>query len=118
MGFKVGGPPGVSAPPNGAGKPHLTRKERELLHYLRDNAGKCLSREQLLHEVWGYRSGVKSRTLDVHVQRLRRKLGPIEGAKILTVFRGGYLWADGTGLEIGVRSPMEPVARGADQGRS
>jgi hypothetical protein len=34
----------------------------------------------------------------VHVQRLRRKLGPQEGSKILTVFRGGYLWADGNNI--------------------
>lgn len=100
---------GTSASTNGAGKPHLTRKERELLNYLRDNAGKCLSREQLLHDVWGYRDGVKSRTLDVHVQRLRCKLGPVEGSKILTVFRGGYLWADGGNVEAGSRSPVTGV---------
>ncbi len=79
----------------------LTRKERDLLEFLRQNAGKCLSREVLLKQVWGYRDGVKSRTLDVHVQRLRKKLGPKEGARILTVFRGGYLWSNGeSGLEI------------------
>ncbi len=73
----------------------LTRKERALLMFLRENAGRCLSREVLLRQVWGYRDGVKSRTLDVHVQRLRKKLGPDQGAKILTVFRGGYLWSNG-----------------------
>lgn len=111
MGLLVGGTPVLSAPANSAGKPHLTRKERDLLQYLRENAGKCLSRERLLQDVWGYRDGVKSRTLDVHVQRLRRKLGPVEGAKILTVFRGGYLWAGENGISSGGPSPDS--ARGA-----
>jgi DNA-binding response OmpR family regulator len=80
----------------------LTRKERDLLRFLKQNAGKCLSREVLLRQVWGYREGVKSRTLDVHVQRLRKKLGPEEGARILTVFRAGYLWTNGNGsISIG-----------------
>ncbi len=78
-------------------KVHLTRKERDLLTFLRQNAGKCLSRDTLLQHVWGYREGVKSRTLDVHIQRLRKKLGPEEGSRILTVFRGGYLWTNGNG---------------------
>lgn len=88
--------------------PQLTRKENELLRYLRDNSGKCVPREVLLHHVWGYREGVRSRTLDVHVQRLRRKLGPREGSRILTVFRGGYLWSGEDGLA--------PNAQGADAG--
>ena len=71
----------------------LTRKERDLLIFLRNNAGKCLSRELLLNRVWGYREGVKSRTVDVHVQRLRRKLDPKQGARIVTIFGNGYLWS-------------------------
>jgi len=98
MGSHADGSPAAAGSENGFGRLHLTRKERDLLQYLRNNAGKCLSRERLLHDVWGYRNGVKSRTLDVHVQRLRRKLGPQEGSKILTVFRGGYLWADGNNI--------------------
>lgn len=79
----------------------LTRKERDLLRFLKLNAGRCLSRDVLLRHVWGYREGVKSRTLDVHVQRLRKKLGPEEGARILTVFRGGYLWTPANGKLTG-----------------
>jgi len=75
----------------------LTRKERALLRYLRQHAGRCVPREVLLKDVWGYREGVRSRTLDVHVQRLRKKLGPVEGARILTVFRSGYLWSPDPG---------------------
>lgn len=73
-------------------KTSLTRKEKDLLAYLKQNEGKCLPRELLLREVWGYQDGVRSRTLDVHVQRLRKKLGPEEGARILTVFKSGYVW--------------------------
>ena len=88
-------------PANGSNMVRLTRKEQDLLAFLKQNAGRCLSREMLLKQVWGYREGVKSRTLDVHIQRLRKKLGPEEGAHILTVFRGGYLWApEGEKLEI------------------
>jgi DNA-binding response OmpR family regulator len=90
----------------------LTRKERALLTFLRQNAGRCLSREVLLQQVWGYRDGVKSRTLDVHVQRLRKKLGPDQGSKILTVFRGGYLWSNGNGTlgSVEVAAPSERSA--------
>jgi DNA-binding response OmpR family regulator len=88
---------------------HLTRKERDLLAFLRQNAGKCLSRDVLLRQVWGYREGVKSRTLDVHVQRLRKKLGPQEGARILTVFRGGYLWSNGSNGDLGIAEPLPVV---------
>ncbi len=102
--------PSVSG--NGSSSPHLTRKERDLLLYLRRNAGKCLPRTVLLQEVWGYREGVRSRTLDVHVQRLRKKLGPAEGGKILTVFRGGYLWAENgaSGVRSQAIAPQESAA--------
>jgi len=73
----------------------LTRKEAQLLELLRQNAGRCLSRGYLLETVWGYRSGTRTRTLDVHVQRLRRKLGPEGAARILTILRSGYAWQDG-----------------------
>jgi DNA-binding response OmpR family regulator len=87
----------------------LTRKERDLLAFLRQNAGRCLSRDLLLSRVWGYREGVKSRTLDVHVQRLRRKLGPVEGAHLLTVFRAGYLWSATNGeAPDGAGGPASP----------
>jgi len=69
----------------------LTRMEATLLHWLRQYPRQCLSREFLLQTVWGYQPGVRSRTLDVHIRRLRRKLGPI-GACIKTIFRDGYCW--------------------------
>ena len=69
----------------------LTHKEFELLGALADAQGRVLSREFLLDRVWGYsRAGeIESRTVDVHVRRLRVKLGP-EGHRILTVKSVGY----------------------------
>ena len=76
----------------------LTRKESQLLAVLQQNPGRCLSRPYLLETVWGYRNGTKTRTLDVHIQRLRRKLGPEAAGRILTVLRSGYAWLeDSTG---------------------
>lgn len=70
----------------------LTRKERQLLEMLIHNAGRSVSRETLLTHVWGYGDGVKSRTVDVHVQRLRRKLPPEAANSIKTIVRAGYCW--------------------------
>jgi two-component system alkaline phosphatase synthesis response regulator PhoP len=78
----------------------LTRKEGQLLALLRQNAGRCLSRGFLLATVWGYRDGTRTRTLDVHIQRLRRKLGPEGAGHIQTVLRGGYAWQDANGNGI------------------
>ena len=72
----------------------LTQKERQLLETLRANPGVCLSRDYLLRHVWGYSQGVRTRTVDVHVQRLRKKLGPELGRRIKTIFKGGYLWQE------------------------
>ena len=69
----------------------LTRKERELLTMLMQNPGRCISREMLLKTVWHYSEGARTRTVDVHVQRLRRKLGR-EANSIKTIVRLGYCW--------------------------
>ena len=53
----------------------LTRKEYELLSLLVQNAGEIIPREALLWRVWGYSSQIRTRTLDVHIRRLRKKLG-------------------------------------------
>ena len=79
------------------GPTRLTRKETQLLTLLQQNAGRCLSREYLLATVWGYRDGTRTRTLDVHIQRLRRKLGADGAAHIMTVLRTGYGWQDDDG---------------------
>jgi phosphate regulon transcriptional regulator PhoB len=69
----------------------LTSKEFDLLRALIEAHGRVLSREFLLDRVWGYaRAGeIESRTVDVHVRRLRQKLGA-EGRRILTVKNVGY----------------------------
>ena len=67
----------------------LTHKEYELLLALMQNAGRVLSREQLMQRVWGYDFEGESRTVDVHVKTLRQKLGA-GGAQIKTVRGAGY----------------------------
>jgi DNA-binding response OmpR family regulator len=68
----------------------LTYKEFELLKYLAQHAGRVFSRDQLLREVWGYDYFGGSRTVDVHVRRLRAKLGPQRETMIGTVRQVGY----------------------------
>ena len=68
----------------------LTFKEFELLKYLAQHPGRVFSRAQLLQEVWGYDYYGGTRTVDVHVRRLRAKLGPEHEALIGTVRHVGY----------------------------
>ncbi|HNP57846.1 MAG TPA: response regulator transcription factor [Gordonia sp. (in: high G+C Gram-positive bacteria)] len=68
----------------------LTYKEFELLKYLVAHVGRVFTRAQLLHEVWGYDYFGGTRTVDVHVRRLRAKLGPDHEALIGTVRNVGY----------------------------
>jgi len=68
----------------------LTYKEFELLKYLAQHPGRVFTRSQLLQEVWGYDYFGGTRTVDVHVRRLRAKLGPEREALIGTVRNVGY----------------------------
>ncbi len=68
----------------------LTFKEFELLKYLAQHPGRVFSRAQLLQEVWGYDYYGGTRTIDVHVRRLRAKLGSEHEALIGTVRNVGY----------------------------
>ena len=65
-------------------------KEFELLYYLANNKNKVFTREQLLCEVWGYDYPGDSRTVDVHIKRLRGKLKHGKDWKIETVWGIGY----------------------------
>lgn len=65
-------------------------KEFELLYYLASNKNKVFTREQLLCEVWGYDYPGDSRTVDVHIKRLREKLCENESWQIETVWGVGY----------------------------
>jgi DNA-binding response OmpR family regulator len=68
----------------------LTHQEFELLKFLARNRGKVFTREQLLRKVWRYPDYGASRTVDIHVRRLRAKLGAAEGELIQTVRNVGY----------------------------
>jgi DNA-binding response OmpR family regulator len=68
----------------------LTRKEYELLALLVQHAGEIIPRDALLMQVWGYSAAIRTRTLDVHVRRLRKKLGGYADQYIETVFGIGY----------------------------
>jgi two-component system alkaline phosphatase synthesis response regulator PhoP len=71
----------------------LTRREFELLRYLVQNKNRVVSRDRLLERVWGYDRLVETRSVDVHVGRLRGKLGAA-GRQIETVVGLGYRFID------------------------
>jgi len=74
----------------------LSAKEFQLFRYLAEHRGETLSRDVLLHEVWGYDSTPSTRTVDVHVAWLRQKLerDPKNPELILTMVGLGYKLAD------------------------
>jgi DNA-binding response OmpR family regulator len=71
----------------------LTRREFELLQYLVENRNRVLSRDRLLERVWGYDRLIETRSVDVHVGRLRSKLGSA-GRQIETVVGLGYRFVE------------------------
>jgi two-component system alkaline phosphatase synthesis response regulator PhoP len=76
-----------------SGRPiELSHRELELLRFFIEHRGEVLSRDRLLHAVWGQQAGSLTRTVDVHVARLRKKLENRPGAPafIVTVHRAGY----------------------------
>jgi DNA-binding response OmpR family regulator len=68
----------------------LTYKEFELLKFLATHPGRVYSRDQLLNQVWNYDFIGGTRTVDVHIRRLRAKLGPKHAALVDTVRNVGY----------------------------
>ena len=75
---------------------YLTYKEYELLKFLVLNRGRVFTREVLLDRVWGYDNYAGTRTVDIHIQRLRTKLGEKSNTYIQTVRNVGYSFiADG-----------------------
>ena len=71
----------------------LTRREFELLKFLVENRNRVISRDRLLERVWGYERVIETRSVDVHVGRLRSKLGAA-GAQIETVVGLGYRFVE------------------------
>ena len=85
-GFAIdGGRREVTAPGGSVVRP--TAREFDLLWYLAENAGLVLSRGQILEAVWGYDYFGETRTVDVHVRQLRKKL---EGLPLETIWGVGY----------------------------
>lgn len=70
----------------------LTPKEFELAGYLLNNIGQLISREKLLKEIWGYGPEVQTRTIDIHISRIRKKLSLHEehGWKLTSIYHKGY----------------------------
>jgi DNA-binding response OmpR family regulator len=75
-------------------EPKLTLKEFNVLKLLIQNAGRVLSRDKILDGVWGYNYYGESRTVDVHIRRIRKKLGPGAEDYIDTVIGVGYRFRD------------------------
>jgi len=72
-------------------KVRLTEKETNILKYLYRAGDKVVTRDVLLHEVWGYNAGVTTHTLETHIYRLRQKIEPDPAnARLLITESGGY----------------------------
>jgi DNA-binding response OmpR family regulator len=80
-----------------AGQPlELTFKEYELLRFLATHRGRVFTREALLNQVWGYDYYGGNRTVDVHIRRIRAKLGTPYEDLVETVRNVGYRFNDPT----------------------
>ncbi|MET7419906.1 response regulator transcription factor [Dactylosporangium sp. NPDC005555] len=89
---------------------NLTYKEFELLRFLAQHPGRVYTRDQLLREVWGYDYFGGHRTVDVHVRRLRAKLGSEYESMIGTVRQVGYTMV----LPTRTETELEPVVLQAE----
>jgi DNA-binding response OmpR family regulator len=87
----------------------FTKKEVKVLDLLERNSGRIVTRKVLLESVWGYREGAKTRTVDVHISRLRAKLAGNADVRIHAIAGLGYLLECGDrqaeGKELAARSP-------------
>jgi DNA-binding response OmpR family regulator len=76
---------------DGGAKVRLTEKEASILKYLYRTGEKVVTRDVLLHEVWGYNAGVTTHTLETHIYRLRQKIErDPSNAELLVTEGGGY----------------------------
>ena len=73
----------------------LANKEFELLRMLAAEPSRVFTKEELLREIWGYQSAGRTRTLDSHASRLRRKLDPERGRFVVNVWGVGYKLVEG-----------------------
>jgi DNA-binding response OmpR family regulator len=94
------------------GKPlDLTYKEFELIRFLAQHPGRVFTRDQLLREVWGYDYFGGPRTVDVHVRRLRAKLGSEYESMIGTVRQVGYKFVLSPARSGGPAVPAPPTVQ-------
>ena len=95
----------------------LTAKEFALLAHLAERRGRVVSRQELLARVWGARYEGGERTVDIHVRRLRAKLG--EGLPLLTLRGAGYkLVAPDTAAGVIEKAPKSAPGRAVTSGKS
>ena len=73
----------------------LSNKEFSLLRVLASDPIRVFSKKELLAEVWGYRTEARTRTLDSHASRLRRKLDPENSRYVINCWGVGYRLVDG-----------------------
>src|SRR6266487_3757447 len=92
----------------------LTFKEFELLKFLAQHPARVFTRSQLLQEVWGYDYFGGTRTVDVHVRRLRAKLGAEYEVLIGTIRNVGYRFVPAPGKAEGRRKPSGTADQSAD----
>jgi DNA-binding response OmpR family regulator len=91
----------------GGRKIDFTHQEFELLRFLAQHRGRVFTREQLLQKVWGYQYTGGTRTVDIHVRRVRAKLGPGPGDLIETVRNVGYKMRPARPMVAGVDTEAE-----------
>jgi DNA-binding response OmpR family regulator len=73
----------------------LSKKEFSLLRMLASDPTRVFSKEELLRDIWGYETLARTRTLDSHASRLRRKLDPEAGRYVVNCWGVGYRLLDG-----------------------
>ena len=94
----------------------MPRKEFDLLACLLTHTGELVNRETLLAVVWGYGAGIRTRTLDVHIRRLRKSLSPYGKLYIETVFGVGYRFQRCPEARTGALLSHETAGRGPGGG--
>jgi DNA-binding response OmpR family regulator len=72
----------------------LTEKETEIIKYLLKKKGNGAGKNELLEEVWGYNTNIKTHTLETHIYRLRQKINDIDDAPFLVTKDDGYMLAE------------------------
>ena len=87
----------------------FTHQEFELLRFLAQNRGRVFTREALLNQVWGYDYYGGTRTVDVHVRRLRAKLGSEYESMIGTVRQVGYKFVVQSGRALPDNGPLSSL---------